>query len=237
MTRDNVFRGAAALGGGGGGGFTPADLPGISDFGQGSGITPEDGFGVPSWPGELGVISEVQTTNAKKPALAAGASAGGNDVVRFDGTDDFLDTALTGGIWPGTLTQPNVIAVRWKSAVNTGTRYVWDGIGASNRHLLLLLATDLRWGAGTNRDIAQARDLLWHSSIITYDGVSGIHELDGSTIDTGNIGANTLTGLTLGAINGGASSFFQGDQAAGGVVDGTVTGDALTDLRGWLDDQ
>jgi hypothetical protein len=159
-----------------------------------------------------------QTTAANKPTLQSGAGVllNGQPVIRFDGTNDFLDT----GAWTD-LSQPNTVVIVAKSAAASPallTVNLFDsGVStAAKRNVLYVLSggTDnwyLYSGTGPfGFDTTRVADASWHQHLCLFSGAASSHWLDGGTAATGNAGALAMGSLCVGTFSG-AGAFFAAD--------------------------
>jgi hypothetical protein len=76
-------------------------------------------------------------------------------------------------------------------------------------------------------------DTNWHYVIAIFNGASSSIRLDGSAIRSGNVGTNSLDGLTLGAYSTGANNMNL-DMIDSGVYSKVVSGAELTALESYL---
>lgn len=183
-------------------GGAPAFVPNqISDlvcwYEAGQGIT-LNGSDVALWAdlsGEGNSLSQASPVN--QPLFnPADANFNGQPSIGFNGSTDFLSTAL----FASPLSQPNSIILVMKRASTGVDTIVFDGLQASNRNIFL------------NQDTGTSEAMFGGSAVIkggTSD--TSIHEMaclfnttssslyrDGGTpIAAGSIGSNTLTGLAL----------------------------------------
>lgn len=143
-----------------------------------------------------------QSTTAFKPTYLTGIE-NGLPVIRFDGSDDRLASAAFAG---GNLTQPtHIFAVAKISAID-GQRFLYDGIGASNRNAIFSLsAGGDKWaifsGASVN-DTTATTDLLLFEAL--FNGASSTLTVNGTPFVSGDPGAQVLSGITVGASHSGA---------------------------------
>lgn len=161
-----------------------------------SALSLTDGGSVTTWTDETGNGNDLTAGNA--PTFVQ-SSMGGQPVVRFDGSSNYLD--VTFGT---TYTQPNTIitAIRFEGALGTADVPVWfDGSDSSNRHYLDNEGTtdDIRVFAGASLDTGYSVDNNAHLLTVIYNGSSSVVRVDGSQVATGDVGSQSLAGLTLGA--------------------------------------
>lgn len=120
----------------------------------------------------------------------------GNPVVRFDGVDDFLDVAFSA------LSQPNqIFGVFQLTTLPSGNNSMWDSEGA-DRETFVVNADDDDWQifAGSNvRGGSLDTDPHIHAAL--FDGPSSTVRIDGTEVASGDTGAQSLDGFTLGSDN------------------------------------
>lgn len=130
-------------------------------------------------------------------------SLNGKPAVAFNGSGNLATAAFAAGA----IAQPFIIAAVFDWDVSIVFRYVHDGIASGNRASLYRDGTpkaNILAGAAIVAD----NDFTLNPSyaLSTYNGASSIFNLEGVT-KTGNAGSNTLTGITIGALNGNGSRF------------------------------
>ena len=142
-----------------------------------------------------------QGTTASKPTLQLNEL---NDeaVLRFDGTDDFLQGAFTVG---GGLSQPVIVFFVGKlsGAINDDVNYYFfDGDDSTNRILVYKNKSPtpdkLTAYAGILAD-GTAPDNNWHIFCLSANGASSKLWIDGVVNLSANIGNNGVDGITIGA--------------------------------------
>ncbi len=149
-----------------------------------------------------------QATAGNRPLWIA-AGQNGLPVLRFDGIDDYLDTALSA------VSQPYTLFIVGK-ATNIGTnaaRFV--DANSVNRALFGVKATTglTQQFAGSLLEGAGNRSGAFHQWTALYNGASSLSRMDGaSEIATANAGTNSWATLRIGADNvPAASSQLNGD--------------------------
>ncbi len=163
-----------------------------------------NGGDVSAWADQSGTgdanKNATQGTAALQPLyVASSADFNNRPTVRFAAASgDYLIT----GTWAAALSQPDTWYLAYKAGSFAGTRAVLDGIAAGNRRAIQNQAADgfplIFAGASligsTNK--AEAKTYLCG----VFNGASSSLYLDDFTTAaaTGNVGAHTLTGLTLG---------------------------------------
>jgi hypothetical protein len=146
----------------------------------------------------------VQATAGNRPTIQDVTIGSVTSYVwQFDGTNDFLQAAFGGGA----ISQPfTVFAVAQldATAVNDGLRHVIiDGDDSSNRMVMRqeLVGTPQFWGLfGGTGLIGGSSDSNWNSWTSLFNGISSQFWLNGVSEASGNAGANTPNGITVGAL-------------------------------------
>ena len=158
-----------------------------------------DGAAVSQWDDLSGNARHLlQATGANQPLYTA-AILNGKPVVRFDGVNDTLKaTAFT-------LVQPEhvFIVIRWRSAAGAveANNFGMDG-NAANGGALYEASNSSNVAATAGAALAASPTggaTVWHSYSVLFNGASSELRTDGGAAVSGNLGANNLGGLTLGA--------------------------------------
>jgi hypothetical protein len=166
-----------------------------------------------------------QAVHASKPLLKT-AIINSQNVLRFDGVDDFLKVA-TGAI----SNQP-----LWGWAVvddnDAATRYYLDG-GAASKVSLFHDGTNLNINGGSSVGAAHSAGAP-HLVTFSVNGASSQIWVDGTSLATGDAGAqNQDSGIAIGADNAGASP-LAGDIAEIAIVAGSPTAADLANLKAYI---
>lgn len=189
----------------GAGGFSPASLPGLllwlkstTGLYQDSGLTTPataDGDPVGGWKDLSGLAHHLlQSVSADRPTLKL-AIQNGRPVVRFDGVADLLTAAFT-------LAQPAEIyfAANYRNPQAGGTGMTFFDGGTTNMMRLFQSNTnEVTMYAGQAGPVSPMTFGSWHAVRCLYDGSSSLLTIDNGSDVTGNPGASTPGGLTLGA--------------------------------------
>lgn len=174
------------------------DLPGSGNVGSWTDIVAGE---VASMVGTAsGVV--VSTLNSKPAVL-------------FNATANFATAAFAAGA----ISQPHIILSVFDWNIATSFRYVHDGTGGSNRAALVREGTPramLNGGVALVADNDFTQDPSY--AVCTLNGASSSLNLNG-VVKTGNAGANTLPGMTIGALSGNTNR-FSGTIALIAVVSG-----------------
>lgn len=179
-----------------GGGFLPPDVPDLAAwFRKGTGIV-EAGTFVSEWTDQSGNGNNyLQPTGTKQPVSTLAG-------IHFPGTDENLKTA------PFTLSQPWTRYFRLQQVAWTLGAFLCDGNAFQLAALRQLTATP-EVGAMAGTIFGQNADILigqFFSIAIVFNGVSSVFQV-GSSVYTGNCGANNAGGLTLGCRGDGLANF------------------------------
>jgi len=169
----------------------------------------------------------LQATGANKPLFKLNA-ANGRPALLFDGVNDRMATASF-----GSSPQPITIYLVAKSTGSTAAhRVLADGIGASNRHLIYsAISTGLpTFGAGSAVQGFEDFGDDWFLITAVFNGADSKFIVNDILSATGNIGTQTLTGITLGSAHDGSSP-WAGYIAQAIYFDGTLTTDSDYTVR------
>ena len=199
--------------------FTPASLDNLEAWYQfNTGIT-VTGAGVSQWDDQSGNDRHLlQGTDTNRPAKETGGE------ITFDGVDNFLKVASF------TINQPLTIVVLFKQVTWTSTDYIWEFGNGTNAIVLQQYysvgeaSPDIRMYSGANGPEYRSMTLDTYFSVAcVYNGASSSLSMDGSSVDTADVGATNGTLFTLGA-NGPATNYWTNMQ----VKDIVITSDALS---------
>jgi len=140
-----------------------------------------------------------QLTSASKPVYTDTSG------VVFDGVDDAILTTV------GTFTQPNTVIIALKVYRPTSNVTYADGSGASTRHTFYFNASYFGNYAGVEYTAGRAgSDPLsldsTHVWTFTFNGAASYQRINGLQFVNGDVGAQSLTGLVLGAAYSGGNS-------------------------------
>lgn len=208
-----------------------ANLTAWYDASQITGLS--DGDPVTNWPDVSGNSRDVvQATAARQPTYRTNVTAG-RPVVRFDGSNDILVTAVAVNN-----AQPNTYAVVVSSDFPTPGSGNAQGIvhnhnaGAGGENSLFLRSDNADYGVYGGAlgliDVV-ASTAGFHVVLASFNGTSSILSVDGVEF-TGNAGTLEMGGIALGGRADSMSQFLDGDIAEA-VVYNSVPSVAE---RGWL---
>ena len=162
------------------------------------------------WPDQSGNANHVvQAVGANQPAWVANdATYNGKPTLNFVGSKWMASAAFAAAI-----AQPCTWYVVGHSSSSTADYRVFvDGIDA-NRHIITTnVTTGLLYayaGSSANTDVPGSSP---HIHAVVVNGVASEYHLNsyGTSNVSATMGTNTLAGVTLGAIQGGAASFLNG---------------------------
>jgi len=125
----------------------------------------------------------------------------------FDGVDDFLDNTFSSVSQPITM----FLVARLNDFATGGEKKMIDGASNAEMFIGSSIGSDWRVFAGSVMDNGAA-DADDHIFSILFDGSNSELRIDGTSEATGNVGSNSLNGLTIGAY-GNVSNFT--DMVAG----------------------
>lgn len=175
--------------------FSPCQVSGLRlwlDASMIAGLV--DGDQVAAWYDLSGAGNHAaQADPAARPLYKTGI-LNGRPVVRFDGSDDYLQTAA----FSAALSQPTTVVVVGSFGASGDTLY--DGLAVGARHNLVRSgATTLGISAGTYLSYTDATPTGTSVWSAVFNGGSSQLWRDGTSKASGAAGAHQLTGLTLGA--------------------------------------
>ncbi len=183
-------------------GFSPIDIGGCilwlrSDLG----ITKDGADRVENWADQSGSgYNFAQITDSKKPIWTAD-QINGYPALVFDGIDDWLSNAAIALSQPATVfivakyVTPNNNAALFDGETGVGNtgRWVMDsGLGSAGHY-------ELYAGSGIYSSESISMD-TWHLFIGVINGASSSLQIDNNALNNGNVGANNLDKMILGAL-------------------------------------
>lgn len=154
-------------------------------------LSGSDGDSISTWGDQEGEDDLTQTTTDAQPTLKTG-QIGGNQVLRFDGSDDLLDVD-----WSD-LSQPIIIFIV-SELLTESVGHLFDSFsGDSITFNISGNDGDYDFYAGSVLNVGTP-DLNAHLWTFTADGASSSVRQDKSAVVSGDAGAHGLNGLTVGA--------------------------------------
>lgn len=152
------------------------------------------------------------------------------DVVRYDGADDYHDASGT------TISQPLHVFAVAQFHNTTSTQKIFDGGDSTNRCLLHYNNNAWQIWAGNTFVGGGTPDTSPHLFSAYFDGANSYFEVDGTQIGSADPGANGLTLFTLGGRLGGSEP-LDGDIAEVAVHGSAISSTAESDWETYLADK
>lgn len=187
-----------------------------------------NGSAIGTWPDEVATSDLAQATAGFKPTLVtADSNFNGQNIIRFDGTDDRLVND-----WAD-LSQPNEFFVVARARSIPTWAYIFDGINATDRNALYHDDGTDKWNifAGLSLEGA-ASNTLAHVFRVIFNGASSSLFIDEVNTITGNAGAQASSGLTVGTRYNGVDP-GPIDVAFIAVKNGALTATERMNLHQW----
>lgn len=172
-----------------------------------------------------------QATGANKPTYQTD-ELNGKPVLRFDGTDDWMETAAFSG---GELANTTIFVVAKKTADGSIAQALYDGLISGKRNAQVNIGShDWTIQSGGSSITGSDSDASWHVFTATFQG-SGNDSfyVDGRFDVGGDTGGNALSGLTIGSRHDQALP-FGGDIAEILVYDGVLSTVQQEDVEVYL---
>jgi len=171
----------------------------------------------------------VQATAGARPTVDAN---GINSLqsLNFDGGDYMQIAAFTGGA----VSQPVTIVVIGQVGATGGAHYWQDGGSSAAQVVLYQNGTTWQYYAGSGVDTTVTQNTNLHLHLVVFNGASSTYYLDGTSVKTGNAGANTINGFTMCAKQDGTLIISNGTRiAAMAVFSGDVGATARGNIKTW----
>lgn len=175
--------------------------------------SPTDTDGIPAGQvdGRVRLVSDktsnsndlTQDTFDSRPEVVHVADGTGY-ALQFDGVDDVLQTAAYGSA----LSQTNTVFITTDITDNSADQGLMDGIVGTSEQSLQVNATGdlLRIDGGTAASTTIGADYgTTHTLLGVFAGASSVVYQDGGTGETESAGTETMTGLTVGALQDGTT--------------------------------
>lgn len=209
--------------------WLPSDITGVSEWWRADLGVSTSGSAVTTWTGQVNGEAPTQGTEANRPTLG---TRDGQSAISFDG-GDFLQAAFA----TITITQPHTIVAVSESTGGTGVRYVVEGDDAANQSSVGINATQFTMYAGTFRNGGTPSAM--HAQVCEFNGASSVHRADDFTtsVASGEAGAETPDGITVGANVAGSANFWTGWIWEIIYIDQIITSADLASLGAYLDDR
>ncbi len=205
--------------------FSPADVAGLKLWLDASlGVT-LNASTVSAWADQSGNgdanRNALQASAILQPTYnASNASYNGKPTI------DFADpTLLKTGIWSAELTQPNTIFVAGNQNGAVTFAYMFDALGPEASLFNVANGLAVQAYAGTGLNLITTVVNTSTIACVTYNGASSSIRVRTKTAGTtGNTGANTFTGMTVGNYNGGGNFSLKGPIAEVLAYSGALSG-------------
>ena len=227
--------------------WLPSDLAGLIlwvDFSDATtlftdaGVTPVSGDGDAIYQAndKSGVGNHlVQATVAKRPTYKVNIQ-NSLSIGRCDGGDAMQV------IFAGASAQPQTIfTVHYDRAAEGTSHNIYNGIASGNRHQFYAKISDTPDGwqmyAGSALAGGTMTKNAWVITAATWNGASSALRVNAANIMSGDIGAHTLTGLTLAATYTGAAGYTDGDYGAVLVYEGALSAANITTVESYLNNK
>lgn len=188
---------------------------------------------VATWKDEAGTLDLTQPTAGRRPLWITGDATMGRTLIRFDSSDG-TSRLLIGDIVD--LNQPNEIVIigRLRSLPVSGNAFLFEGNGSGRHALYVQQSVGNLWTmyAGTTPITGSAAGTTKHLHRAIFNGSSSSLFIDESavTMTAGDVGSNTLAGISVGAKYD-ATSDSAVDVCFVGVSDGGLTSQQRADLH------
>jgi len=168
-----------------------------------------------------------QATLSMRPEVVRVADGTGY-ALKFDGVDDYLQSAA----FAGALSQPNTIFLTVDITDNSADQGLIDGIAAASEQSLQVNSTGdlLRIDGGTAASTTIGADYgTIHTIIGLFSGAASEVFQDGGTGEVESAGAETMTGVTVGALQDGSLP-AKGIYRQAVINDGAMTDEEMDEI-------
>ena len=241
--------------------WTPADFTNIQYWWTADAGVTDDGSGnVETWTDQINSYDLQQVTTANMPSITTQANLNGQNVVRFNGSTDWLNSATTpASTGPGDLTMLSVYYIP-TSSPGDGVIFGYSAVGAiQGRVYLDGLSGNLRlWeafatpGSGTGYTIESPMTTGAKAWKYRYDASAGdafyayntLTETASITGGTTNQDRSTSTVVAMGALINGVSNqtvfggrYIEMDMAESVVIYGTPTSGEMDEWETYVNNK
>jgi hypothetical protein len=209
----------------------PSSLSGLVGWWKADSLALTDGTAVSDWTDMSGAGHDLlQATGANQPIYKL-AIINGHNVVRFDGTDDYMQ-----GLW--TQAQPVDTFLVIQVVADQSNQALCDGgvnLGGQIYESAFGAAMNISTYAGSFGPVATSVPSrpahLWE---FVENGASSSLAMDNTSAVTGDAGTNSPGGLTL-AARGGATNFAQIDVAEAFMFNRVLNGTERGEMQAYVD--
>lgn len=178
------------------GGFSPSSVTGLKLWLKSDvGVTKDGSNLVSNWADQSGNGNDVAQATGTKQPLWVDNQHNAKPTIRFDGIDNFMQKATYAS---GDLAQTNFIFIVSTFPSSSG-RYIYDSASHDKRHAFLRNATGYQIYSGSGIATGTGITTALQQFTAKYNGGSSYLRKNGSEIVSGNIGTDSMAGITLGA--------------------------------------
>lgn len=182
--------------------WTPAQLADLEAWYRADDVV-TSGSSITTWTDKAGNHNLTQGTGTAQPTLT---TRGGQAVASFDGGD------YVQGAFGHSHGQPNTIYAVFEAASFPSTSAIFDGDDGANRHQGHLSSTpDFKMYAGAAITAGTPSTGTIYGGCYVFDTTSSLGFFNdfttGNAVLSGNAGAQTIDGFTIGASNTGGAAF------------------------------
>ncbi len=182
-----------------------------------------DGDVIGAWADQSGNGNDLtQITTSLKPGLRLNV-LNTRQVVRFDGTDDRLTNSSFSLAQPMTMF---IVSRVFASDVNGATF-----IDSFDNVICILFQNSIATTFGVNAggSFSTANDNNWNIHNVEFDGASSEWFINGASVDTGNVGANGYSGLSIGDARGNPNPVLANFALEGDIAEILIYNSILSD--------
>lgn len=216
--------------------FRPSDVSGLHvwlDAADSTTLTVPNGK-VEEWRDKSGNGNKVnQSTEANRPNSGVKYKNGYNTIDFDANTSDYL---ISSSPWTTPLTQPITVFIVSNTNSLNSTRYVFAGLNAGEAVFFKDSSNKYTMNAGASLADSSAIDTAFHCWTLEFNGASSDLSKDGTSVATGNAGANGLTGMALGSSRLG-TLFHDGSIGEVLIYDGALSAGDITSIETYLSDK
>jgi hypothetical protein len=209
--------------------FTPLSLTSLKGWYKSDvGVTIVTG--VSQWDDQSGNTNHlVQATGGSQPTVTA-AAVNGLPALLFDGVDDNLSKSY------GTLAQPLTVFLVVRQETWTSARTIVDGKAAAGTMMVLQTGVSPALSLNAGASVANNTNLALASfGLVTaiFNGASSVLQIQNTAETTGDPGAGTPNGLTIGS-RANATQFANVSVAEAIVMAASATATERTNMKAYV---